>query len=119
MPKTINVNLPERVRLMDIIGAQEAAGVQAQRQLMQLLDAVELSDDERAYVDLRIDAGAGLITWNPEKAAGVSYDVRLSDNQAALLAAILNNDGGRYRLALRVRGDEWAGRVLDACRGEL
>lgn len=118
MPKLINVSLPERVRLMDIIGAQEAPGVAAQRELIRLLDAIEFSPDEQSHVGLKIDATAGFISWDPGRAEGVRYDLRLTDNQAALLAAILGNDGGRYRVSLRPRADDWAVRVYDVLKGD-
>lgn len=123
MPKTItDLSVYERVRLMDVIGAQEASGVAAQRELMRLLDVVEFSADIRERLELTIDAGKGFVSWNPDRAMAMSdwpelHSVTLTDNQAALLAAILSNDGGRYRVALKVRGDEWAGRVLDIVRG--
>lgn len=116
--KTITLNVLERVRLTDIIGSQEASGVQQQRELLRLLETVELPEAERQEIQLSIDNLRGAVLWNPEKAEGRSYSVSLTDNQANLLAAILSNDGGRYRVALRVREDAWAPRVLDELRGE-
>lgn len=116
MPKTITLSLIERVRLSDIVGSQEASCVQQQRELMRLLEAIELNESERAAVGLVIDNALGRITWNPDRANGKSYTITLTDQQAVLLAAILGNESGRYRVALRVRDDAWAPRVLDELR---
>lgn len=109
--------------MMDVVGAQEANGVAAQRELIRLLDVVEFPADVRDRLELNIDSAKGFVSWNPDRALAMAdwpevHSITLSDNQAALLAAILANDGGRYRVALKVRGDEWAGRVLDILRGE-
>lgn len=117
MPKTIKVSLLERVRLADIVGSQEASCVQQQRQLIGLLEAIELSAAESAAVGLVVDHSLGRITWDPAKAEGATYEVALPDSYAVLLAAILSNEGGRYRVALRVRDDAWAPRILDELRG--
>jgi hypothetical protein len=114
--KTITLNLFERVRLMNIVGAQEAANVQQQRELMRLLEAVELNDAEREEVGLQIDNLRGQVLWDPAKAEGKEYSITFTQNQANLLTAILSNDGGRYRVALHVRADGWAPRVLDELR---
>lgn len=109
--KTITLNLKERIRLADIIGSQEVPSVAMQREFLRLHEAVELSEAEAKEVGLTVDAVRGYVAW--ERDDGRTYSIELSDSQAAILAAVLNNEGGRFKLALRLREDAWALRVLE------
>lgn len=87
----IPVKFSERIRLMQIVANFPAAGLSRLKACLELLKAVEFNDLEAESIGFTKDAFSGTFNWDFQRvlARRPEYNLQLSDEQAKLLANII------------------------------